>query len=157
MAVKSAMVALGDGEPADRFVDLAGVLQHGNDQAEGGSGQGHGQQEGVLDPVDGAETEPDGHRQQERQGEPDPRQPGDVSPELGQVDLEAGEEEEEGKAHESQNLDGQVDGHPAEHRRSHHDAGHDLEHDGWDTDARHQSDQERCRHRDRRHHQQSTE
>ena len=63
----------------------------------------------------------------------------------GDVDLEAGEEEQEGEPDEREHLDRLVDLDPAEHRRADDDPEDDLEHHRRQPQLRHEAERERRR------------
>jgi hypothetical protein len=62
--------------------------------------------------------------------------------ELVEVDLQPGQEEEEGEAQRGEHLDRQVDVDPVKDGPE-QDAGHDLQHDGRNANTRRQSQKER--------------
>ncbi len=62
-----------------------------------------------------------------------------------QVDLEPGEEEQEGEAQQGEHLDRLVDLDPSEHRRPEHDPEHDLQHHRGQPQLRRQAEHERRR------------
>src|SRR5205085_11347478 len=66
----------------------------------------------------------------EGEEEADPSQPEEPTPQAGHVDLQPGQEQQEGEAHQGQDLDGQVDLDPPEARRPDGHPGDDLEDDG---------------------------
>ena len=74
-----------------------------------------------------------------------------------ELDLEAGEEEQEHEADRREHLDRRVDLHPAEHRWPDDDPGDDLEHDGGQAHAREEAEHERRRERRRDDEQQTRE
>ena len=59
------------------------------------------------------------------------------------VDLQAGEEEEEGEPDRREHVDRHVRRHPAEHRWAEHNPGDDLEDHGGKPEGRHEAEQER--------------
>ena len=60
------------------------------------------------------------------------------------LDLEPGEQEQEGKAEQAQHLDRRVDRDPAQHLRANRDSEHDLQHDGRQAHLRREPERERC-------------
>ena len=64
------------------------------------------------------------------------------------VDLEAGQEEQESEAEQRDDLHREIDVDEAEAVRPEDDAGHDLEDHGRDPQPRRESEQERCQQRD---------
>jgi len=142
---------------ADRPVRRAGVFQDRDDEAEGGGSQRDGDEEGAVDPSRGVEREAYGQPEQQRCPEAEQREAQQVASKASEVDLEAGEEQQEGQADQGEDLDGPIDGDPAENRGSEHDAGEDLQDNGGDLDPRDGIGEQRGGDGDERHDEQPTE
>jgi hypothetical protein len=77
--------------------------------------------------------------------------PSRLPPELLDVDLQPGQEQQEGQADQRQDLQGHVHLDPAEHGGPEHDAGDDLQHRARQPQRRRRPEQKRDRERDHGH------
>ena len=96
-------------------------------------------------------------RDRERDRPSDRRQPQQPPSQAVEIDLEPGEEEQEGESEQGEDLDRLVELDPAEHGRADHDPGDDLEDDRGQPQPRGEAEQERRRECDRHDHQQPAE
>jgi hypothetical protein len=128
---------------------VAGVLEHGHDQAQRGGHQGDADEQGRLDEPGGVEGNAGGHAQHDREQEADAREAEEAAPQAGGVDLQPGEKQEEGQSHQGQDVDGVVDLDPSQAAGADDDAGDDLEHDRRHPDAGEEPHEHGCRDGDR--------
>ena len=133
----------GEHELAELRLQLAEILEHGDDHPERGGAEDDRHQERRLDEPGRLEEERDRDGDRERHHPARERQPQEPAAQAAEVDLEAGEEEQHRQAHHGQHRDRVVDLHPAEHRWPDDDPGDDLEHDRREPNSREQPEQER--------------
>jgi len=129
----------GDGLLTEVGVGLAGILQDGHDEAERSSREGDGQEKRRADPAGEAEGETGDESERQAEDESDGGEAEQAPPQSLDVDLQAGQEQEERQSEQGEDLDGQVDLDPAEPVRADRDPGHDLQDDRRHPDPREQA------------------
>ena len=137
-------------ELAEGGLDLAGVLEHGDDHAERRRREDHGDEQRGLGEATRLQRQARDDGEPERQEPAAARHAQQAPAELVELDLEAGEEEEEDEPDRREHRDRLVDLDPAEPGRADRDPGHDLEHHGGQPHAREEAEQEGRRERHRR-------
>ncbi|MDP1849532.1 MAG: hypothetical protein Q8K79_17230 [Solirubrobacteraceae bacterium] len=132
-----------DDVAAQRRGDLAGILEHRDDHAQRRRREDDRDEQRRLHESPGLErvAERDGDR--ERRKPRERRELEHAAAQLLELDLQAGEEQQEDQADERDDGDRRVDLDPAEHRRADDDPQDDLQHDGRQPQTRQQSERER--------------
>ena len=119
---------------------LARVLEDRDQDAERRRRERDRDQQRRVDEPAGLQRARDEQRDRERQRVADGGERQHPPAQPGEVDLQAGEEEQEGEAERGDHRDRLVDVHPAEHARADDDAGHDLQHDRREPEAREEAE-----------------
>ena len=68
----------------------------------------------------------------------------EAASELRRIDLQPGQEEQEGQSQQGEDLEWQVNLDPTQTGRAHGDTGEDQQHRSRNLDRRHQADKQRC-------------
>ena len=143
MAEKSATVAATMAVCPTSPSDWAGVFEHGHDQPQRRRRQRDRQQQRATHPADGVKAKADRHTEGESDQIAEQRQPQQPTAQAMRVDLQPGQEQQEGQPDEPEDLHGQIDLHPAQHRRAEHDAGDNLEDDGRQSQSWREAERQR--------------
>src|SRR4051812_6250687 len=131
-----------DGALADRAVHDAGVFEDRNDQAQRGGGQGDGQQQRLADPAGRVERDAGGAAQYQGDQVARAGQHEHATAQPPGVDLQPGQEQQEGQPEQRQDLHREIDVQPAEHGRAERDSGDDLEDHRRDAQPGQEPDQQ---------------
>src|SRR3954469_12062818 len=125
------------------------VLQDREDHADRRGGEHDRDEERRLDESAGFQAEAEGDRDRERERESDRGQLEDRALQALDVDLQAGEEQQERQSDQSEGRDGQVGVGPPQPGWADDDAEHELEHDRRQAESREETERERGEQADR--------
>ena len=128
---------------AESSLAVAVVAQDRGQRAQRGGGQRHAHEQGALDHVERLQQPCHDQRQRHRHAPAGQRQPCRHAPQLVEVELEPGQEEQEGQPEVGEHLGQTGDMDPAQDRRAHHDPEQDLDDHHRQHDARHHVDDQR--------------
>jgi len=120
--------------------DLAGVLEHGDDDAQRGRREDDRHQQRLASEPEAPEREPGGDRDSQRHREPGGGEPQPAASQAVHVDLQPGQEQQEREPDRGKHLHRRVDLHPAEPRGPDDDPRHDLQHHRGQPQARRQAE-----------------
>ena len=122
---------------------LTGVFQHRDHDPKRRRREHDRDQERRFRDSDTGEHEPDRECQHERENETEAGNAEETTAQLVELDLEAGEEQQEREPDQRHHLDGPVEVHPTKAVRPDRDSEHDLEHDRRQTHGRREAEHER--------------
>jgi hypothetical protein len=146
-----------DHELPERRRALARVLEDRDQHTERRRGERDRDQQWGIDEAAGLQRARDDERDRERERVAEGGEPQHPPAQPGEVDFQAGEEEQEGEAERGDDGDRLIDVHPAEHARADDDADHDLQHDRREPESREEAECKRRAERDRGEDQQAGE
>jgi hypothetical protein len=132
-----------DHELSERGLDLPCILQHRDHDPEPGCREHHGDQQWGAHEARALQGEPAAEPDRHRDGEAEPGQAEEPAAQTLVVDLEAGDQQEEGEAEERQHLDRLVRVGPTEHGGADEDPEAELQRHVRQPQARNELSQQR--------------